>query len=513
MTLSAIITPQQKVIYRAARLALGIALGTCVFFCAGCTQNPAPAGQANSSAAPPSTSPATGIPSEKLSLPPGPKGAESTSADLAEIPILGTRSKGTDWPSFLGPTGDSKSSETGLRKNWQTRPPQILWERKLHNSYGMPAISRGRCVIYDRIGNQATAICVESETGRELWTYRHPSTYIDNFGYDNGPRCAPVIDGSRVYLFGAEGMLTCLKLANGEKLWECDTAKKFNVVQNFFGVGSTPLVEGDLLLVHVGGSPPGSAIDDPQRLDLVKGADSAVVAFDKLTGQVKYQFSDELASYASPVTTTLGQRRWGLMFARGGLIGFEPATGKQDFHFPWRADDLFSVNASNPVVVGDLVLISECYGPGTAVLRIKPGGYDVVWRDDPHPRKPKSLQTHWNTPIHHQGYVYGSSGRHTSAELRCVELTTGKVQWSEAGLGRASLLYVEDHFVCLTENGDVLLLATNPQKFSCVATWVPQNAATGQLLLRYPAWAAPIISHGLLYVRGADRLICADVTE
>ena len=61
--------------------------------------------------------------------------------------------------------------------------------------------------------------------------------------------------------------------------------------------------------------------------------------------------------------------------------------------------------------------------------------------------------------IHHDGYLYGSSGRHTeNAELRCVEWATGTVKWSEQGLTRASLLYVDGHFVCLSEDGSLRLL-------------------------------------------------------
>src|SRR6202008_553598 len=82
----------------------------------------------------------------------------------------------------------------------------------------------------------------------------------------------------------------------------------------------------------------------------------------------------------------------------------------------------------------------------------------------------KAMQTHWNTPIHHEGYLYGSSGRHTGqAELRCIELATGKVQWSEPGLTRSSLLYIDGHFICLTEYGDLILLRANPEKYDEVA--------------------------------------------
>jgi hypothetical protein len=233
------------------------------------------------------------------------------------------------------------------------------------------------------------------------------------------------------------------------------------------------------------------------------------VAFDKHTGKVRYRITDELASYASPVLATIEGRRWCFVLARGGLVGFEPASGKIDFQFPWRSPELESVNASNPVVVGDRVFISETYGPGSALLKVRPGGYDVVWSDAD--KRRKSMQCHWMTPIHVDGYLYGSSGRHTqNAELRCIELATGKVMWSQPRLTRCSLLLADGHFVCLAEEGPLLLLKVNPKQFEVVSL-IEVRDSKKEPLLQYPCWAAPILSHGLLYVRGHDRLVCLEL--
>src|SRR5207247_1859856 len=137
--------------------------------------------------------------------------------------------------------------------------------------------------------------------------------------------------------------------------------------------GSTPVIEGNLLICQVGGSPPGSTSRDLFEQTL-KPNGTGVVAFNKLTGKVVYKFADDLASYASPVLASIHNRRYCFIFAREGLLAFDPATGKQDFHFPWRSPDVESVNASNPVVVGDQVFISETYGPGAALLKIKKDG-------------------------------------------------------------------------------------------------------------------------------------------
>lgn len=418
---------------------------------------------------------------------------------------LGTRKAGIDWPDFLGPNRDSRSPEKGILTRWPAAGLRIVWRRKLGDGYASPVVSRGRLFQFDQQAGKARLVALESETGRELWKFEYPSAYQDILGYDNGPRCCPIVDGPRIYIFGAEGMLHCLNVADGSVLWKLDTAKEFGVVQNFFGAGSAPLVEGDLLIAQIGGSPP----DSPETYSgRVQGNGSGVVAFGKRTGELKYNLTDELASYASPVARTIAGRRWCFVFARGGLVAFDPTNGKLDFHYPWRSRSLESVNASNPVIVDDRVLISECYEIGASLLKVKPGGYDVVWKDGR--KRNQSLATHWNTPIYHDGFVYGSSGRHTSdAELRCVEFETGKVRWSEPGLTRSSLLYVDGHFVCQCEDGTLRLFAARAEKYEEIAA-VELNL-DGEPLLNYPAWAAPVLSHGLLYVRGKDRLVCLEL--
>ena len=466
--------------------------------------------------------------------------AADRSARAADLPDLGTRKQGVDWPKFLGPTGNSKSPERGILKDWSHTPPRLVWQVRLGMGYCMPAISRGRIFVFDRTVHDVRLRCLESETGKPIWQYTYPTDYQDLYDYDGGPRASPVVDGDRVYIVGPDGKLTCVSALDGKKLWGVDTAEKFHVIRNFFGVGSTPMIEGNLLIMQVGGSPAAANPDVARPLERAKGDHSAVVAFDKRSGEVKYRFSDELASYSSPVSATIGGRRWCFVFARGGLIGFDPATGKQDFHYPWRAKTLESVNASSPVVVGNQVFISECYQLGSSLLKVRPGGYDVVWRDPPGLRDEKAMRLHWNTPICVDGYLYGSSGQQPDvADLRCIAWATGKLKWSEPNLSRISLLYVDGHLIGLTEDGQLLLIRANPQKFELVAkltlkmpaahaaakpmaagqtTGAPaadastaDDDAADRKLLERPCWAAPILSHGLLYVRGKNRLACVEL--
>ena len=425
---------------------------------------------------------------------------------------LRTRPQGVDWPDFLGPNRDNKSPETGLPTRWPEEGPPLVWSCTLGAGYPAPSVSRGRIYVFSQYGTTVRLSCRRSETGQELWRFEYPSHYQDLYGYDNGPRCTPVVDGQRVYILGAEGMLHCLDAETGKLHWRLDTVKRFGVVQNFFGVGSTPVVEGELLLVQVGGSPPEDQRVPPGQLDLVHPNGTALVALDKQTGKVRWAVGDELASYASPLVRTIGGKRRCLLFARGGLLGVTLPEGSVWFHFPWRAPILESVNAATPVVVGAEVFLSETYGPGSVLLSLEGKEPRVVWSDAKRPRD-KAMQCHWATPIYHQGYLYGCSGRHTAtADLRCVEWKTGRVMWRQENTTRCSLLYVDGHLVVLGEYGDLMLLRATPERFELVRHWRLADPEEPQRpLLRYPAWAAPVLSHGLLYLRGEGRLVCLEL--
>ena len=190
--------------------------------------------------------------------------ATTTPAE-GKLSNLWTRQTGQDWTTFLGPTGDSKSAETGIAAPWPKEGPKLVWTRRVGTGYGIGSTSRGRYYHFDRWdprprapSGKARLTCMHAETGKELWRFEYDTQYEDLLGYNNGPRCSPVIEGNRVYIYGAEGMLHCLRANDGKPIWNVNTVKKYGVVQNFFGVGSTPVIEGDLLICMVGGSPPGS---------------------------------------------------------------------------------------------------------------------------------------------------------------------------------------------------------------------------------------------------------------
>ncbi len=111
------------------------------------------------------------------------------------------------------------------------------------------------------------------------------------------------------------------------------------------------------------------------------------------------------------------------------------------------------------------------------------------------------MQNHWATSIHHEGYLYGYHGRHESeSRLRCIRVSDGTIQWTaEKGLGRATLLKAENHFIAMGERGALALIEVRPDRY--VEKYrVP--------VLKYPAWAPPALSSKRLFLRSDRALVC-----
>ena len=225
-----------------------------------------------------------------------------------------------------------------------------------------------------------------------MWRFAYETNYRDDFGFDPGPRGTPTINGGKVYTFGAEGVLHALDFATGKKLWRVDTHPKFGVKKGFFGAAASPLVDGGMVYVNVGG-PNGAGL----------------VAFDAATGDVRWTATNDDAGYSSPIVATLDGVKSVLCLTRAGLVAADPTTGKSRFQFPFRARNNNSVNAAVPIVVeGNLVFLSASYGAGAALLRVTGNQVTQVWASD------DSLSSHYATSVHKDGYVFGFHGRQLS---------------------------------------------------------------------------------------------------
>jgi outer membrane protein assembly factor BamB len=391
-----------------------------------------------------------------------------------------------------------------------------VWELAKGTGYASPAVVGDHLMFIHRLANEEIVECLDAETGSSRWRFRYATAFEDRYGYNNGPRSSPVIDGPRVYTMGAEGTLHCLDFETGKLAWKLDLRQAYRVPQDFFGTASTPLVEGGLLIVNVG-APRGPS----------------VIGLDKATGREVWRAGSQWGpSYASPVPASVHGRRRVFVFAggessppTGGLMSIDPATGSVDFAFPWRSRSYESVNASCPVVFDNKVFVSASYRTGGALVEVRPDfTHRVLWTT-------QEFGLHFNTAIHKDGYLYGFDGRNEpDATLACLDASSGKVVWRETpewtetldvrgsqrrqvlGTYRGSLLAVDGQFLCLGELGHLLWMDLTPKGY--------REVSRAWLFAARESWALPVLSRGLLYVTQntrdvlqgtGPRLLCYDL--
>lgn len=385
-----------------------------------------------------------------------------------------------DWPQFLGPHRDGTSDPGALADAWPAGGPAILWKKDVGQGFSGPVVAGGRLILFHRVGDKECVECMDAHTGGRLWLSDYPTHYQDDFGFDEGPRATPTIDRGRVYTLGAEGMLNCWDLAGGRNLWRVDTKKAFTAGKGFFGMACSPLVEGNAVILNVGGE---------------HGA--GIVAFDAAGGKLLWKATDDEASYASPVATTIDGKREALVFTRAGLVALEPASGRVLFRFPWRSRMNASVNAATPLVIDQQIFLSASYNTGAVLLRITRDGPRKVWSGD------DSLSNHYATSVYFNGFLFGYHGRQEMGpSLRCVELKTGRVRWSEDNFGAGTLMLAGNQLLILTEKGELIRAPAAPDGFK------PIGRAQ---ILPFDSRAYPALADGLYYARGKKTLVCVDL--
>jgi outer membrane protein assembly factor BamB len=403
---------------------------------------------------------------------------------LGVLLLCSPLARGEDWPQWLGPHRNGSTAEKVAP--WKA-PLKVLWRQPVGEGHSSPVVAAGRVYLHTRVKDkEAEALTAyDARSGEPLWqtTYASPP-YRGLFG--NGPRATPAINAGRAYTFGITGLLTCFDARGGKKLWQVDTLKEFHAANPFFGASCSPLVEGDLVLVNVGG----------------KGA--SIVAFHKETGKSAWHKLDDKASYSSPIAIGAGKDRQAIFLTARGVVSLAPADGTIFWQFPLV--DLLAESSATPVVAGDILLASSIT-TGSVGLRLQTrDGKPAVakaWHNG-------DLTCYFSTPVpvgtDHIYLVTGTAPPALAIEsrLRCIETATGKELWQKRGVGKyhAALLRTGDNkLLMLEEAGNLVLLDPDPKRYRELA----RSPICGQ------TWAHPALADGRLYVRDGKELVCVSL--
>lgn len=387
-----------------------------------------------------------------------------------------------DWPQILGPNRNGQAAaDERLAESWPPSGPATLWQKEVGDGFSGVAVVGNTAVLFHRVGDEEVVEALDAHSGRPIWKSGSSTSFSTGYSEDQGPRCTPVIHHGRVFVYGAQGVLRCLELKTGNKVWQRATHAEFKAPEGYFGAGSTPIVVDDKVLVNVGAGREGAGI----------------VAFDVASGKTVWQATDELASYSSPVLAAVNNGRQVIFVTRLKTVSLDPTTGKVLFEFPFGKRGP-TVNGASPVVIDGHLFVSAHYGVGAVFAKLGTTSAAQQWSSD------DVLSCHYMTPLVHGGMLFGIHGqeRVEPAELRCIDPRSQKVLWSKSGLGYGSMIAADGKMLLLTTEGELILWRPDARGY--------QELARARVF-RSTTRALPALSNGRLFVRDSGLLKCLAV--
>ena len=405
---------------------------------------------------------------------PEPAASTNIAPSAGPSPAVGHSSPLTDadWPHFRGSDGTGIARDIGINKAWGVKTPIILWKAQLSDDgYAGPAVAGGKVYIVDHEGASDVVRCLDLRSGKDIWRFPYLDARDDNSGF---ARATPTVDTGRVYTLSRLGALNCLDADTGLKVWSRNIITDFVGKRPRWDLATSPVIDGDRLIVCPGGT------------------NAAVAVLKKQTGELIWKGAgSDVAGYATPVVAQLNGRKQYIFFNASGLMGVEPDGGKVLWQLPWKTE--YDVNAATPLVIDDAVFITSGYGTGCAMIDVTPTGARVRWKN-------KEIQSHFNTPIYSAGYIYGTSD---PGDLVCLNAKTGTSTWRHPGFEKGGVAAADGALVALSgSNGTLTLLKLAPEAYLELGSTHPLS---GQ------SWTAPVIGDGRLIVRNKQEMACLDI--
>ncbi|MBN2163601.1 MAG: PQQ-binding-like beta-propeller repeat protein [Pontiellaceae bacterium] len=381
--------------------------------------------------------------------------------------LVADQVRADDWPVWRGPEQNGISAETG----WSMRAASVKWTVELGDGYSSVSVKNGKVYSAGHVDGLDIVYCLNAGSGKEAWRYSYPCST----GSFKGPRATPIVEDERLYMVSRDGEVFCLNADSGKLVWKTEALKESGSNNSKWGIASSAVIAGDLLLVNIGDH--GTALD-------------------KNSGKVAWASKGD-QSYASPVIMERKGKSVGLFFTAAGLELADVRTGKKVDSYEWKTS--WDVNGADPMVIGERIFITSGYGHGCAMLDFASGSLKKVWEN-------KLIQSQFSSCIYLDGYIYGIDGQtKNKGSLRCISAEDGSEKWSTK-IGFGSLIAADGKLIVLDERGSLYVVQAAPEKYDELARF-----ETG---LKQLCWTSPVLADGTVYCRNdKGTLVAVDVSK
>jgi outer membrane protein assembly factor BamB len=442
-----------------------------------------------------------------------------------------------DWPQWQGPGRNAVSKERGLLQEWPKEGPPLAWKVDgLGGGYSGPSVAAGRIFGMSNRGDGEVVWALSEKDGKTLWVKRLGSAFPQRMPQGReGPGCTPTVDGDRLYVLGLGGDLACLRVRDGEILWQRSLTRDFGGRVPTWSYRESPLVDGDRVICTPG------------------GPDATLAALDKLNGETVWKtkvpggdggpggpggvgrgpggpggpggvgrgpggpggrpggsrggFGGSGAAYASAIAVDFEGQREYVQLTATALIGVAASDGK----FLWRYDKPANrnrINCSTPIYRDGKVFAASAYGAGGGLVKLSKDATGGVKAEEVY--FTKKMQNQHGGMVLFDGCLYGANGGNEGGYLICLDFPTGKVLWDERDQGRrgvrkGSVALADGRIYYRTESGTMLLIEPSRERYIERGRFEQPDRSQA------PAWTHPVIANGKLYLRDQDVLLCYDV--
>ena len=400
-----------------------------------------------------------------------------------------------DWPQWRGPHRDSVCAETNLLESFPAEGLKVRWRMPAGWGFSSPVVAEGRVYLADSVVEKPQAKervrCFDESTGDVLWTHLYDVAYED-WAFDPsqeiGPVATPIVSDGRIYVVGRVGHLFCLDARTGDVCWQKDLVQDYQI--KFAPGAPSPLIEGDLLILFIGGTP-----------------DACVVALRKDTGTEVWKSGDESLTFSSPIIVSAGGARQLIVWTQESVTAFNPATGETWWRQRLLTGSDYAV--STPVCDKDRLLI------GGLMFQLdadKPEAR-VVWPESKSPSR--RIYSHTSTALILGDHLYTAK---SSGELICVDANSGEQVWETAAVtdlkGGATINLTPngDSVLLYTDRGELIRARLTPQGYEEISRTLvlqPTFPFGGRNL----TWSSPAFADRLIFARSGKELICASLAK
>jgi outer membrane protein assembly factor BamB len=381
-----------------------------------------------------------------------------------------------DWPQWRGPARDGHAAAP--TSEW----PKALkeeWQVTVGVGHATPVVVEGRIYVFARQEEQETLLCLDALTGKELWRSSQPIAYQMNeaaTGHGKGPKSTPVVSKGNIFTFGISGVLSCHDASTGKLKWRKEFSKQYPQTSPLYGTAMSPLVDGNLLIAHVGGQDKGG-----------------LTAFGTETGEAKWSNEFDGPAYASPIIVTLAGSRQIVTFTQKNVVGVDVSDGQLLWSVPAKSS--YDTNSVSVINYKDMLIVAK-EEQGLTAIRLEKRGNKIipqeVWNN-------KENMLYLSTPVMEANVLFGFSVL-KKGQFFALDADTGKTLWQ--GPGRAG-----ENAAILNLGGKELLLLTNEAKLIVQ----PINQKSYAPSVEYTVadsetWAHPVVLGNRILIKDQSTL-------